>query len=79
MKQVLSKFGAYTVHLAALVADRSLKGTIYIKWTDAKYLIVALFVDLLTPCMNFSKCMQSNKVDTLGAALNVILKMLKEI
>ena len=31
------------------------------------YLIVALFVDLWTPCMIFSKCMQSDEVDILGA------------
>ena len=76
MKRVLSKFGAYTVHLAALAEDRSLKGY-YNKWTDAKYLMVALFVDLLTPCMIFSKCMQSDEVDILGAH-NVLLKLLKE-
>ena len=27
MKRVLSKFGAYTAHLAAWAEDRSLKGT----------------------------------------------------
>ena len=75
MKQVISKFGAYTNHLAALSEDKSvrpadrakLKGY-YSKWTDAKYLFgCALFVDLLSPCTTFSKCMQSDEVDILGA------------
>ena len=46
MKRIVSKFGAYTSHLAALSEDRSvrpadrakLKGY-YSKWTDAKYLL----------------------------------------
>ena len=66
MKRVVSKFGAYTNHLAALSEDKSvrpadrtkLKGY-YNKWTDAKYLIgCALFIDLLSPCTTFSKCMK---------------------
>ena len=84
-RRVVSKFGAYTSHLAALSEDRSvrpadhakLKGY-YSKWTDAKYLLgCALFVDLLTPCTTFSKCMQSDEVDILGA-LNALLKTLRE-
>ena len=85
MKRVFSKFGAYTAHLAALAEDRSLKPADRAKlkgynnkWTDAKYLFgCALFVDLLKPCMIFSKCMQSDEVDILGA-LNALLKTLKE-
>ena len=44
MKRVLSRFGAYTSHLAALSEDKTirdrakLKG-FYTKWTDAKYLL----------------------------------------
>ena len=85
MKRIVSKFGAYTNHIAALSEDRSVKSAdraklkgYYNKWTQAKYLFgCALFVDLLTPCMIFSKCMQSDEVDILGA-LSGLLKTLKE-
>ena len=85
MKRVVSKFGAYTNHIAALSEDRSVKSAdraklkgYYSKWTQAKYLFgCALFVDLLTPCAIFSKCMQSDEVDILGA-LTGLLKTLKE-
>ena len=85
MKRVVSKFGAYTNHIAALSEDRSVKSAdraklkgYYSKWTQAKYLFgCALFVDLSTPCTIFSKCMQSNEVDILGA-LTGLLKTLKE-
>ena len=87
MKQIVSKFGAYTnhIHVAALSEDRSVKSAdraklkgYYNKWTQAKYLFgCALFVDLLTPCTIFSKCMQSDEVDILGA-LSGLLKTLKE-
>ena len=85
MKRVISKFGAYTNHINALSEDSSVKSTdraklkgYYSKWTEAKYLLgCALFVDLLTPCATFSKCMQSEEVDILGA-LNCLLKTLKE-
>ena len=36
-----------------------------------------MFVDLLTPCAIFSKCLQSDEVDIFGA-LNSLLKTLKE-
>ena len=50
----------------------------YGKWIEAKYLFVcALFVDLLTPCAIFSKYMQSDEVDILGA-LTCLLRTLKE-
>ena len=85
MKRVLSKFGAYTSHIATLSEDRSVKPAdraklkgYYNKWTDAKYLVgCSLFIDLLTPCTVFSKCMQSDEVDILGA-LTCLLKTLKE-
>ena len=55
---MVSKFGAYTAHLAALASDTSVKAidlTGYIrKWVDAKYLLgCSVFVDLLTPCAIF--------------------------
>ena len=72
LKRVLSKFGAYTSHLAALSEDRTvrdrakLKGY-YSKWTDVKYLLgCAVFVDVLTPCATLSKVMQSDDLDVLG-------------
>ena len=50
----------------------------YNKWIEAKYLLdCALFVDLLTPCTIFSKCMQCDKVNILGA-LSSLLITLKE-
>ena len=85
MKRVISQFGAYTNHIATLSEDRSvrvadraeLKGY-HNKWVDAKYILgCATFVDLLTPCMIFSKSMQSDEVNILGA-LTSLLKTLKE-
>ena len=65
MKRAISKFGAYTNHIAALCEDRFVKSTdraklkgYYIKWVDARYLLgCALFVDLLAPGAIFSKSM----------------------
>ena len=74
MKRALSKYGAYTAHLATLSEDHSvsssdrakLKGY-YLKWTNAKYLLgCALFVDLLTPCSILSKVMQRDDLDILS-------------
>jgi len=49
-----------------------------IKWIDAKYLLgCALFVDLLTPCAIFSKCMQEDELNLL-AALTFLLRTIKE-
>ena len=85
MSRVVSKFGAYTCHLAALSEDSSvkpidrvkLKGH-YNKWTQAKCILgCAFFVDLLTPCMIFLKSMQNDEIDILGA-LTGLLKTLKE-
>ena len=85
MKRVISTFRAYTNHINSLSEDSSVKSSdysklkgYYSKWTDAKHLLgCALFVDLLTPCAIFSKCLQSDEVDILGA-LNSRLKTLKE-
>lgn len=85
MKRVLSKFGAYTGHIATLSEDSSMKATdrakikgYYTKWIDSKYLLgCGLFVDLLTPCSIFSRCLQSDEVDILSA-LNCLLKTLRE-
>lgn len=76
----------YTSHLAALSEDKSVKSVdraklkgYYRKWTDAKYLLgCALFVDLLQPCACFSKCMQNDEIDILGA-IAAVLKAKKEI
>lgn len=86
MKHVLSKFGAYTNHLAALSEDGSVKAGdraklrgFYTRWVDAKYVLgCAVFVDLLTPCAIFSKVMQSNDLDVLGAFTS-LLRTVKEI
>ena len=48
------------------------------KWVDAKYLLgCAIFIDLLTPCAIFSKSMQADELDILGA-LNCLLRTVKE-
>ena len=86
MKRVLSKFGAYTNHLAALSTDSSTRACdkaklrgYYNKWVDAKYLLgCALFTDLLTPCAILSKAMQKDELNILGA-LNGLLRTVKEI
>ena len=85
MKRVLSKYGAYAAHFSALSCDSSLKATDcakltgYVrKWVDAKYLLgCALFVDLLTPCAIFSKSMQGDNLDILGA-LTSLVRTVKE-
>lgn len=86
MKYVLSKFGAYTDHLSALSMDSSIKavdGTKlqgYLrKWVDAKYLLgCAFFIDILLPCAIFSKVMQEEDLDVLGAFTS-LLHMVKEV
>ena len=85
-KHVLSRYGAYTNHLAALSEDSSVKSTdraklrgYNMKWTEGKYFLVcAVFVDLLVPCSIFSKEMQSDDVDILSA-FNSLLRTVKEI
>ena len=75
MKRVVSKFGAYTNHLTTLSKDSSVKPADramlhgYLnRWVDAKYLLgCALFSDLLLPCSIFSRVMQEDDVDVLGA------------
>ena len=55
MKRILSKYGAYTSHIASLSTDPSVKPAdraklkgYYHKWTNAKYLLgCAFYVDLL--------------------------------
>ena len=85
IKRVLSKYGAYTHHIAALSEsssvnsrDRAKLRGYYTKWIEGKYLIgCAVFVDLLTPCSIFSKVMQSDEVDILSAVTS-LLKTIKE-
>ena len=48
------------------------------KWTNAKYLLgCALFADLL-PSSIFSKCMQADEMDILGALTNLLRKCVTE-
>lgn len=71
MKRVLSKYGAYTSHLAALIEDTKTKSQDrsklqgYLKnWLDAKYVLgCAFFTDLLQPCATFSRSMQTDDLD----------------
>ena len=86
MKRVLSKFGAYTSHLTALSEDRSVKSAdraklrgYLSKWIDAKYLLgCAFFIALLLPCSIFSKVMQKDDLDVLGAFTS-LLRTVKEL
>ncbi len=86
MKRVLSRYGVYTMHLAALSedntvrpADRAKVKGYHCNWTDAKYVLgCALFIDLLGPCAILSKNMQNNDLDIL-AALTGLLKSVSEI
>ena len=81
MKGVLSKYGAYAAHTAQLTEDNTVKATDraklkgYLKkWINAKYVLgCALFIDLLTPCSIFSKAMQSDSLDIVGALTCLIL------
>ena len=80
MKRILSKFGAYTNHLAALSTDSSTRACdraklrgYYNKWIDAKYLLgCAFFTDLLTPCAILSKAMQKDELDILSGLLRTV-------
>ena len=85
MKRVLSKYGAYTAHLATLSEDSlvkpvdcaKFKGYLR-KWVDAKYILgCVFFIDLLTPCAMFSKSMQADELDILGA-LTYLLRTVKQ-
>ena len=85
MKHILSKFGAYTNHLATLsedvitkLADRSKLKGYYKQWVNAKYLLgCAAFCDLLAPCVVLSKVMQYNHLDIIQA-LTSMLQTVKE-
>ena len=85
MKRVLSKYGAYAAHTAQLTEDNTVKATDraklkgYLKkWINAKYVLgCALFIDLLTPCSIFSKAMQSDSLDIVGA-LTCLISTVKE-
>ena len=76
MRRILSKYGAYTSHLAALSEDHSIKRTdrakfrgYYNQWLHAKYMLgCAVFVD---------KVMQSDELDILSA-LRSLLRTVKE-
>ena len=75
VKRVLSKYGAYTHHVAALSEVSSVKSSdraklrgYHTKWIEVTYMYLtgcAVLVDLLTPCSVFSKVMQSYEVDIL--------------
>ena len=86
MKRILSKYGAYTSHIASLSTDPSVKSAdraklkgYYQKWTNAKYLLgCAFYVDLLVPCTILSKVMQFDDLDILST-LTSLLKSVKEL
>ena len=79
MKRILSKYGAYTNHIAAMSEEakgplRTKLQSYYKRWVEGKYLLgCAMFVDLLNPCAVCSKAMQSNEIDILSG-LTCLLK-----
>lgn len=83
MKHVSSKYGAYTSHLIALSEDSSIKSTDRAKfsgyckqWLDEKYLLgCAAFVDILTTYAVFSKVMQSDELNIVGALISLVQTM----
>ncbi len=85
MKRILSKYGAYTNHLAALSEDPTVKSAdqaklrgYYTKWVNGKYLLgCAVFTDLLAPCAILSKVLQYDQLNII-VALNSILRTVKE-
>ena len=80
MKRILSKFGAYSSHLIALSEDSSVKSVdrtklrgYSLKWSNAKYILgCAFFCDLLSPCAVFSKILQQDTLDILGAFTSLL-------
>ena len=86
MKLVLSKFGVYTNHLIALSEDRTVKSAdqaklrgYCIKWVNAKYILgCAFFCELLSPCAIFSKVLQHDSLDILGAFTS-LLRTIQEL
>jgi hypothetical protein len=45
------------------------------QWVDAKYILrvgCALIVDVLNPCATFSKVMQADEIDILGALMSFL-------
>ena len=80
MKIVISKFGAYTSLLIALSTDSSVKAPdraklhgYCSKWLNSKYLLGCPFYsDLLSSCATFSKTMQLDHLDVLGALLSLL-------
>ena len=85
-KRLLSRYGAYTNHLAAMSdnpsfkpADRAKILGYYRMWTNAKYILgCAVFVDILSPCAILSKVMQYDHLDIL-TALTSLLRSVKEL
>jgi len=85
MRRILSKYGVYTAHLTQLskgssvkaVDQAKLKGYLR-KWIDVQYLLgCAVFVDVLLPRSIFSKSMQSDSLDVIGA-LTCLVRTVKE-
>ena len=86
MKRVVSKFGAYTNHLTTLSQDSTVKSADRCKlrgyltrWVNAKYLLgCAFFSGLLLPCSVFSRVMQEDDLDVLGA-FSCLIRTIKEV
>ena len=80
VKRILSKYGAYSSHLIALSEDSSVSAVdraklrgYSLKWSNAKYILgCAFFCDLLSPCAVFSKVLQQDTLDILGAFTSLL-------
>ena len=85
MKRALSKYGAYSSHLIALILDASVKDVDraklhgYVsKWIDAKYLLGCAFFSIFYHHVQFLKVLQEDDIDTLKAFTS-LLKTVKGV
>ena len=79
---ILDKYGIYIQHVENLAEDKSyssedrskFKGWVR-KWTEARVpLLIALFIEILTPAKLLSKCFQDDSIDVVGS-INLIQRI----
>ncbi|KAL5491664.1 hypothetical protein EMCRGX_G016996, partial [Ephydatia muelleri] len=80
LQRVVDRYGAYIVHLHALIDDKSIKATdraklkgYLVKWKAAKTLIgCAMYTDALKPVSLLSLTLQNSDVDIVMAISNIV-------
>ena len=86
LEVILDKYGIYLQHLENLAEDKSyssderakFKGWIR-KWTEARIpLLIALFLEILTPAKLLSKSYQSEEIDVV-ASIDLIKKVKSQL